>query len=266
MGYDDVHGGKSDAELLDDQRKSLTASSKAEAPRITRCCINQILARKHARCLSAFTSLTSLRLALPPHQMFFGRTDDWFLFTIINSINSFPHLNTLLLEHQEGRKPVHDPVDSLVMQPLMLLPALTSLRINAALTLTADCLQLLCGLPHLVLLDVRECWWTYKPLANAEENVIVVLECSATLRTLLLPHNGWRNNEPLFGSLDIRGPQLDYLCVHMHCSTLPWPPVTIHFSAVTVLRLTDARHTVLSQLHNGMVRRLPNLRHIAFDQ
>ena len=143
----------SDAELLDQQRGALTQSTRAEAPRTTR--YYQILTRKYARCLSVSTALTCLRLAIPPHQLGEGRTDDALLSTIFNAADAFSFLNTLLLHHQDGRKPVYNAIGSLILRPLQRLPALTALRLDSELTLRDDCLQLLCELPHLMSFTMR---------------------------------------------------------------------------------------------------------------
>ena len=95
---------------------------------------------------------------------------------------------------------------------------------------------------------------------------VTVLECSATLQTLLLPGDRECKFVDPFDKLDIRAPSLRYLCLELSYACLHPQPNIAQFLSLTVLRLEQAPHTVLPRLHDGMTPLLPNLRHFGFDQ
>ena len=224
---------------------------------------NQQLIARHAKCIAVFSSVACLRLALPLHSQL-SAVDISFLPSILNAAYSFPRLTTLLLDGQEEQRLYKggsiDAIGGSVLQPLAALPSLTALRIGDAFDLRPDCLQLLCELPRLVLLDLHLCTWAYRGYADGQS---VVAECSSTLQTLLLPQA--RGEDP-FDKLDIRAPSLRHLTLALSSLRPDARPATPRLSSLTALRFLNAPHTVLPRLHDGLVPLLPNVRQFGFEQ
>ena len=254
------------AVMAEEWRSLLAGASPQRAPPLARYVLQQLLTAAHAQCVSVFSSVACLRLALPTKLLvILSEMDDAFLSTIIRSDASFPHLTTLLLQYQDDQWITQIPIAASILRPLVHLPALTALRLGKsnALTLATDCLQLLCGLPRLILLDLEQWMWAY----NADvDGPSVVLECSSTLQTLLLPRDRWDKGVSPIDHVDIRAPSLTFLSLHMSRSPSDFQPAIHRFSNLTTLRLLKSPHTVLPQLHDGMARVLPALRHSVFEQ